>query len=183
MPRILFAMLAVFLGFALVAQAQAPGFYSGTTEQGMQISLSVEETPTGPVIASWQVSFSLSCLASGEQIGSGVGFGGFLVPIGDGKFEFKYQALTFYFQFSGTFTGYAEIVGDARMEIGALVYRKRARLSQKCSSGEVAWQADFAPPPPPSPPKGTPTAQQADLDHDVAIEVRGPDGAVTVRTK
>lgn len=136
----------------------------GTTTQGQPTLLAIGRT-TQRVIRYLDIGFILTC-GDGQEIGFGVGFIGFDVPIVGGYAAFDFVFLTDAFHWTGQFKGeYAK--GTARFVLAALTGDEEAQL---CLSGEQGWEAA---------PAGAGPAARVDRH---VVYTRHPDGSVTSTT-
>jgi hypothetical protein len=168
MGRRVVPFMGLVTALVLVSQtsvlAQQTGHWTGLTNQGQQMSFTVQ--PGQPeFIDSWSFGFNITC-PDGQQIGAGVGFSGFNVPIVDNKFSFKYKAVFFIFSWHGVFQNDTSASGAATHQVPAFVYPTNE--TQDCKQ-KVTWTA--AP------------GIVAPHHYKYFIQVtRHPDGSVTVST-
>jgi hypothetical protein len=155
-------VMALVLVTQTTAMAQQTGQWTGVTDQGVQMGFTVQ--PGQPeYIDSWSFGFNITC-PDGQQIGAGVGFSGFNVPIVDNKFSFKYKSVFFIFSWHGVFQNDTSASGVAIHQLPAFVYPTNA--TQDCKQ-KVRWTA------------GAGIAAPRHYQHFTQV-TRHPDGSVTV---
>jgi hypothetical protein len=111
--------------------------YAGKNSQGQKLRFAVVHTAIGPKFEPIFISQILRCPVTGEVIGEGDAFGGFRVPIRNGKFNFVLNDLGQLLHWSGTVTSAG---ASGKESIDQASFDKEGGL-QDCGAGSLSWTA------------------------------------------
>jgi hypothetical protein len=111
--------------------------YAGKNSQGQKLRFAVVHTASGPKFEPIFISQILRCPVTGEVIGEGDAFGGFRVPIRNGKFNFVLNDLGQLLRWSGTVTSAG---ASGKESIDQASFDKEGGL-QDCGAGSLSWTA------------------------------------------
>lgn len=111
--------------------------YAGKNSQGQKLRFAVVHTASGPKFEPIFITQILRCPVTGEVIGEGDAFGGFRVPIRNGKFNFVLNDLGHLLHWSGTVTSAG---ASGKESIDQASFDKEGGL-QDCGAGSLSWTA------------------------------------------
>jgi hypothetical protein len=135
-----FAMVLGLLAFAPGASAGASQRWAGRTTQDEPMDFTLVTGHGKTFIRSWDFEFIMICVESGLIIDLQTGYGGFHVPVVDGKFSFVDKNPFGYFSWSGRISP-DQAKGVAKSVWPALTPKVKAEI---CTSGQPQWGAQPA---------------------------------------
>jgi hypothetical protein len=121
--------------------------YAGKNSQGQKLRFAVVHTATGPKFEPILITQIVRCPVTGEVIGVGDAFGGFRVPIRNGKFNFVLNDFGQLLRWSGTVTSTG---ASGKESIDQASFDKEGGL-QDCGAGSLSWTAKAVAPGSPVP--------------------------------
>jgi len=133
---------ALALGAHLASAAEL-GTYVGVTGQGLPVSLTVVQSPTGrgTEISSIQFSYALNCATPESQVSLGITMtGAFRIGLVGGFQQAIELADEFYTQFDGRFDASGN-VGGRTSEAMSVLTQAVPHVSELCSIGPLLWRA------------------------------------------
>jgi len=119
------------------ASAGNSKYYAGKNSQGQKLLFSVDQTARGPRFDPFFTNMTARCPATGDVIEVGFSFGGFQVPIKNGKFSLRLNDLTDLFTWKGTITP-KKASGTESFDLAAF---DRQKGLQDCTTGSLRWTA------------------------------------------
>ena len=148
------------------ASAGNSKYYAGKNSQGQKLLFSVDQTARGPRFDPFFTNMTARCPATGDVIEVGFSFGGFQVPIKNGKFSLRLNDLTDLFTWNGTITP-KKATGTESFDLAAF---DRQKGLQDCTTGSLSWTAQALVP-------GTTKAAASSASYHVNI-TKAADGSV-----
>ncbi len=133
---VLGACLLVFVP-GTTAFAGSSTYYAGKNSQGQKLLFSVDQTAHGPRFDPFFTNMTARCPVTGDVIQVGFSFGGFQVPIKNGKFSLRLNDLTDIFTWNGTVTP-KKATGTESFDLAAFDNQKGL---QDCTTGSLRWTA------------------------------------------
>lgn len=112
-------------------------YYAGKNSQGQKLFFSVDQTAHGLKFDPYFTNLTARCPISGAVIAAGFSFGGFRIPIKNGKFSLRLNDLTDIFTWSGTITP-KNAAGTESFDLAAFDNQKGL---QDCTTGSLHWTA------------------------------------------
>jgi hypothetical protein len=111
--------------------------YAGKNSQGQRLRFAVVHTASGPKFDPILLTQIVRCPVTGETLGVGDSFGGFRVPIRNGKFNFALNEFGHLLRWSGTVTS----TGASGTESIHLASFDKEGGLQDCNAGSLSWTA------------------------------------------
>ena len=119
-----------------------PTIYAGKNSQGQRLRFAVVHTASGSKFEPILITQIVRCPVTGEVIGVGDSFGGFRVPIRNGKFNFVLNEVGHLLRWSGTVTS----TGASGTESIHLASFDKEGGLQDCNAGSLSWTAEAVAP-------------------------------------
>ena len=133
---VLGACLLVFVP-GTTAFAGSSTYYAGKNTQGQKLFFSVDRTARGPRFDPFFTNMVARCPVTGDVIQVEFSFGGFRIPIKNGKFHMRFNDLTDLFTWNGTVTP-KKATGKESFDLAAFDNQKGL---QDCTTGSLSWTA------------------------------------------